>query len=176
MLIDQSKQVYSQWKMPQTQAGSALEFNNHKTQQDTVALSAEGKNLQQGGNSAPAEHHTYSKPQPQQEDNIEKLRNPEQPEPGFLEKALQYAVDRRVGIDREKLEEIEEKIREIEKAEDAIRNDDSIPKQQKEVLLKGLAEEKAKLLDMLEAEKKRMAEAAAEEEKQKESNSTSSII
>ena len=35
-------------------------------------------------------------------------------------------------------------------------------------MLKGLLKKKAKLLDMLEAEKKRMAEEAAEKEKQKD--------
>jgi len=166
MLIGQSKQVYSQWGMPKTEAESALSFDSKADKQDSVSVSAEGKSLQQGGNPMPAEQHTYSKPQPS--GNIDQLRNPEEPELTFLEKAMQSALDKRIGIDRKRLEEIEEKIREIEAMEDAIRANENMPKDQKDKLLKDLGEEKAKLIDMLEAEKKRMAEEAAEKETQKD--------
>lgn len=71
-------------------------------------------------------------------------------DPQWLDKMLQKILDSRVGIDRDKLEEIEKKIK-------AIENDKSID-----------AETKAKLIEALEQQKEELIQKAAEEMVEKE--------
>lgn len=69
----------------------------------------------------------------------------------FIEKAHQAILDKRTGLDREKIEEINDKM-------EAILNDKSIPAEEKANLLENLAKEK-------EAEYKKAAEQTEEQTK-----------
>lgn len=71
----------------------------------------------------------------------------------MLEKARQVILDKRMGLDREKIEEINDKM-------EAIINDESIPDDIKDKLLENLSKEK-------EAEYKKAAERTEEQEKSK---------
>jgi len=77
----------------------------------------------------------------------------------FIEKAHQAILDKRTGLDREKIEEINDKM-------EAILNDKSIPAEEKANLLENLAKEK-------EAEYKKAAE---QTEKQAKSEDKRKII
>lgn len=139
---------------------------SNSSTEDKVSLSPEGKKAQQSGKVVPQQQDTYRFPPAVKisYDEVEKLRNPKEVEKTFLEKAMQSALDRRMGIDRERLEELEAKIKELEAKEDAIRQNEDMPQDKKNALLDALQDEKNKLYDLLEAEKKRMAEQAAEKE------------
>jgi uncharacterized protein (UPF0147 family) len=76
----------------------------------------------------------------------------------YIEKAHQAILDKRMGLDREKIEEINDKM-------EAIINDKSIPEDVKKNLLENLAKEK-------EAEYKKAAERTEEQTKSKDTRKT----
>ncbi len=76
----------------------------------------------------------------------------------FIEKAHQAILDKRTGLDREKVEEINDKM-------EAIINDKSIPAEEKADLLENLAKEK-------EAEYKKAAEQTEEQAKSEDKSNT----
>lgn len=80
----------------------------------------------------------------------------------FLEKANQALLDKRTGLDREKIEEINEKM-------EAIINDDSIPDEQKQELLTQLAKEKEE--EFKKAADKMTDQAKSEEKREQHENS-----
>lgn len=101
------------------------------------------------------------KPQSEQEGNMNALKYGDlntYDNMTFIEKAHQAIMDKRTGLDREKIEEINDKM-------EAIINDKSIPEDVKKNLLENLAKEK-------EAEYKKAAERTEEQTKSKDTRKT----
>lgn len=104
--------------------------------QDTVSISTEARKLANGD--SPIEPNFAS-------EGLDKYRNgygygKTNENMNFMEKVEQALMDRRTGLDREKIDEINEKMEEII-------NDKSIPAEQKAGMLEKLEEEKQQELD-----------------------------